>query len=195
MFCVRLKPGFSDTSTSDSRVVPCFDISKSRHTYAVGHRLRVERGPHRGWQGTVVGVHWDGSYALSKFILPSNYDINGWLDDNGSWWIDGHQLQNRMPGAYWLANGQTETVRVISEEVSLLDPAANFEVRLKKDFLVNKIVMVSGAHHFKGLKGFVRSVDLATREAVVSLDVTSMTSNKSETIPLEHLLLDVSNEL
>ena len=100
-----------------------------------------------------------------------------------------------MPGAYWLANGQTETVRVISEEVSLLDPAANFEVRLKKDFLVNKIVMVSGAHHFKGLKGFVRSVDLATREAVVSLDVTSMTSNKSETIPLEHLLLDVSNEL
>ena len=102
-----------------------------------------------------------------------------------------------MPGAYWLANGQTETVRVISEEVSLLDPAANFEVRLKKDFLVNKIVMVSGAHHFKGLKGFVRSVDLSTRtrEAVVSLDVTSMTSNKPETIPLEHLLLDVSNEL
>ena len=190
---MRPKPGYLGSTNAPKKSVLCTDLSKSRHVYTVGDNLRVDHGPHQGWQGTVVFAHWDGSYELSRHVLQPGL-IWHWLNDHGVWWIDGRLLQEGIPGATWFPKRDIETVKVLSEEVSPLNPSANFDVRLQKDFLVDKYIVVCGAHEYKGLTGFVRSVDISARHAYVSLDAKSMTTNKQDCIPLEHLLLDVSTD-
>ena len=64
----------------------------------------------------------------------------------------------------------------------------------RKDFLVDKRVIVTGAQEYKGMKGRVLDVNIPLRTVQVSLDAHTLVANKYQTISLNNLMLDMSKE-
>lgn len=95
----------------------------------------------------------------------------------------------------WSVNddGRSTIAAVRSDEMTPIDTARLPRVQMKRYFLVNKRVIVVGAYPFKGMKGFVVSVDIPHRNAQVSLDAITIVSNQTQGIGLGDLILDISN--
>ena len=115
-----------------------------------------------------------------------------WRFNNGYSVFDEHAEGTT---SMWIPDQPTQTLPATPEQLFLIDPH-NKSLRswTRKDFLVDKRVIVTGAQEYKGMKGRVLDVNIPLRTAQVSLDAHTLVANKYQTISLNNLMLDMSKE-
>lgn len=169
--------------------MPIADISRSSHLFSEGDHVMVDRGIHKGWQGTIVWRTPEDVYMIGKQLLTLQQAV-AWPLLN---LVPESGVPDEHPNQMWKPMFPVDVVCVRAEEICYLDSNKRLNVRTARDFLVGKRVIVQGAHEYKGAKGFVASVDIEHGLAQVSLDAKTLTTNQLYPIVLDHLLLDISN--
>ena len=169
------------------------DVSRARHHFVVGDQVRIEKGLYQGWKGTIVWVNLDRTYQVCDSLIE-HHVVDTWRKGYGFWTFDLSDPDPTNSSIIWSVNDNHRKAIAIanSDDMVLITTATTPGIQMKPDFLVNKRVMVVGAHIFKGMKGFVVSVDLLHRKAQVSLDARTMVSNQTQPIGLQDLMLDTS---
>lgn len=78
-----------------------------------------------------------------------------------------------------------------------VDPSADSQLdrQSPKHWLVGRVVRVIGQHPYKGMEGFVTSVNIVREFALVNLSAQSVHTGKAVDIPLVHLALDLSSDV
>ena len=170
------------------------DASRARHHFVVGDQVRIEKGPYQGWKGTIVWVNLNRTYQVCDSLIERHV-VDTWCKGYGFWTFDLSDPDSTNRPPIWSVNDDQRKAIAIAhpDDMVLITPVTTPRIRMKSDFLVNKRVMVVGAHMFKGMKGIVGSVDLLHRKAHVFLDARTMVSNQTQSIGLQDLMLDMSN--
>ena len=147
----------------------------------------------KGWSGTIVWIDWEGTCRIWNELLSlrTKEEWISWYKENGSLILDGVDSESTPPWRPTLAN---KVIHAQRSELTVYDEAKVLRTWTRRDFLINKRVMVVGAHECKGMKGWVVDVNVALRNANVSLDARTMVSNKPVTIGLANLMLDLSKD-
>lgn len=170
------------------------NASRNLHRFLIGDQVHITKGTFAGWKGTIVWVNLDRSYQVCDELVDQHV-LDVWCRHYGVWTFDMSDPDPRNRPTVWSVNdaGRGTIAVAYSEEMVLIDSTRPPRVQMKRDFLVSKRIMVVGAHPFKGMKGFVVSVDFLRRNAQVSLDAKTMVSNQTHCISLQDLMLDISN--
>lgn len=184
------------TLRNSTELLPVGDLSRAARYFAYGDHVRIVKGIYSGRLGTIMTRNWDGGYLVYDRLINPDY-LAEWQQTNGYWIVDYTKSQELVPASplsyLWKPREPERVIVVLAEQLEFADPSKRLDARIGRDFLVNKRVVVTGAHELKGLHGFVVSVDPPRQIAQVSLDAKTVSANKLFDIALDNLVLDVSN--
>ena len=190
-FCLHSR--VDDFHGSRSLDISTILASRNIHHYRIGDQVIIEAGPYKDWKGTVVWIDWNRTCWVWNSI-DSSYseeDWEKWRCKNGYTAFD---IDNESHANSWRPDDKTRTLPATPEQLQLLDQANTLRSWTKRDFLINKRIVVIGAHEHKGMKGQVVDVNLSHRTAQVSLDAHSLVSKRILSIGLDNLMLDASKD-
>ena len=193
-FCLRPRAdGFHGSRPVKHIDLSIFDVSRPIERFGVGDWVRIKEGSSNGWLGTVVWVDWDGACHIWKSLLPQRTPEEwlSWCSENGYTTID---LLDPCRTSTWRTENISKVTVAYQHQLAAYEEVNALRSWTRRDFLINKRVIVTGAHECKGMKGWVVDVNIALRTANVSLDAHTLFSNKFHAISLGNLMLDLSKD-